>query len=136
MATKTLTPTQLYNAVQRLENVDITQLDFTKLPTGFDSAQAFEKSITKTLNSVRSQFSTAFKTYETAERNEKFNSVLQPWIERFDGNVDKALEALQYTMSNGKVPDLNAESTTENSHENSHENVVEEPSEHTTSATY
>lgn len=95
MATKTLTPTQLFNAVQRLENIDISQLDFTKLPSDFADATAFEKSITKTLNNVKTQFASAYKTYETNERNEKLNSALKPWIDRFDGNLDKALEALQ-----------------------------------------
>lgn len=99
MATKTLTPTQLFNAVQRLENIDISQLDFTKLPSDFADAKAFEKSITKTLNNVKTQFASAYKTYETNERNEKLNSALKPWIDRFDGNLDKALEALQTKIS-------------------------------------
>ena len=118
MAAKTLTPTQLFNHVQRLDNIDITQLDFTKLPSGFDDAKAFEKSITKTLNNVKSQFATAYKTYETNARNEKFNEVLAPWIDRFDGNLDKALEALQIAMKSETTastirPEMNEESSEE-----------------------
>lgn len=131
MAIKTLTPTQLFNAVQRLENIDISQLDFTKLPSGFSDANTFEKSITKTLNNVKAQFASAYKTYETNERNEKLNNALKPWIDRFDGNLDKALEALQTKISMDAASSSNQSSDSDAQSEHQPQNTNYRP-EHTT----
>lgn len=104
MALKSITPTQLFNTVQRLENVDIASLDFTKLPTGFDTPAAFEKAVSKTLSNTKSQFSNAYKSFEAHERNEKINAAIEPLLKQFDGDFDKVLEVLKLRIPNDESP--------------------------------
>lgn len=101
MSLKTITPTQIYTLLKRLNEVDITKLDFKKLPTGFQSVEEFDKYISKTLVSAKSDFAIAYKSYTLEQQQAKLNDMLTPWIAKFNGDMDKVYAAVSVQLQSG-----------------------------------
>lgn len=108
MSLKTITPTQIYTLLKRLNEVDITKLDFKKLPADFQSVEEFDKYVSKTLASAKSNFSLAYKSYNLEQQQAKLNDILTPWIAKFNGDMDKVYEAVSVQLQSGlAVPNAN-----------------------------
>ena len=108
MSLKTITPTQIYTLLKRLNEVDITKLDFKKLPTDFESVEEFDKYISKTLTSAKSDFAIAYKSYTLEQQQAKLNDMLTPWIAKFNGDMDKVYAAVSVQLQSGlAAPNVN-----------------------------
>ena len=117
-----MTITQTISLIQRVENTDFSQLDFTKLPSDFKTVNDFEKYVVKVLNGAKSDINNALKIYNAELQAAKMKELLAPWLAKFDGDPDMAYAAIKAK--------LNATETVNNTIENTEPDVAPQPNYH------
>lgn len=103
MTLKTITALQFYNTLKRLTESDISRIDLRKVPADFESVEDFEKYVSKTIASVKSDFNATFKAYTLEVQQAKINDMLAPWVEHFGGDMAKAYAAVNAQLSSALV---------------------------------